>query len=179
MQRGPFSFTAKLNYRKFSCYYTQFSYAGEPKPGQNPCLLASDHNSLEYQFRSERTFQAMFRARSRDRSRTCRSSRSPHAEASIPVSEQAADWQPVTTARRTRERWNDWGIGLLLQGDLKGAEYAFRKATEAEPGYADGWLNVARALIQEGETDARKAVHRKGACKSILHSARIYFFQAP
>ena len=55
-----------------------------------------------------------------------------------------------------RERWNDWGIGLLLQGDLKGAEYAFRQVTKAEPEYADGWLNVARALIQEGETDAAK-----------------------
>ena len=58
--------------------------------------------------------------------------------------------------KEDRERWNDWGIGLLLQGDLKGAEYAFKKVTEAEPGYADGWLNVARALIQEGETDAAK-----------------------
>ena len=58
--------------------------------------------------------------------------------------------------KQDRERWNDWGIGLLLQGDLKGAEYAFKKVTEAEPGYADGWLNVARALIQEGETDAAK-----------------------
>ena len=58
--------------------------------------------------------------------------------------------------KQDRERWNDWGIGLLLQGDLKGAEYAFERVTEAEPGYADGWLNVARALIQEGETDAAK-----------------------
>ena len=55
-----------------------------------------------------------------------------------------------------RERWNDWGIGLLLQGDLKGAEYAFKQVTNADPSYADGWLNVARALIQEGETDAAK-----------------------
>ena len=62
-----------------------------------------------------------------------------------------------------RERWNDWGIGLLLQGDLKGAEYAFNTVTEAEPGYADGWLNVARALIQEGETDAAKPYHSEGA----------------
>ena len=66
-----------------------------------------------------------------------------------------AAWTPVVR-KQDRERWNDWGIGLLLQGDLKGAEYAFRKVTEAEPGYADGWLNVARALIQEGETDAAK-----------------------
>ena len=65
--------------------------------------------------------------------------------------------------KEDRERWNDWGIGLLLQGDLKGAEYAFLQVTEAEPGYADGWLNVARALIQEGETDAAQAVHPEGA----------------
>ncbi|MBV9406073.1 MAG: hypothetical protein JO211_12075, partial [Acidobacteriaceae bacterium] len=31
--RGQIHFTAKLNYRKFSWYYTHFSYAGEPKPG--------------------------------------------------------------------------------------------------------------------------------------------------
>ncbi|HVX67780.1 MAG TPA: multiheme c-type cytochrome, partial [Bryobacteraceae bacterium] len=31
--KGPITLTAKLNHRKFSHYYTQFSYAGEPKPG--------------------------------------------------------------------------------------------------------------------------------------------------
>ena len=80
--------------------------------------------------------------------------------ATVPLGQPA--WTPVVR-KQDRERWNDWGIGLLLQGDLKGAEYAFQKVTEAEPGYADGWLNVARALIQEGETDAAKPYHREGA----------------
>src|SRR5439155_20036380 len=48
--RGPLQFTAKLNYRKFAWYYTQFAYAGQPKPGQDPALLSADHNSLEYDF---------------------------------------------------------------------------------------------------------------------------------
>jgi len=69
------------------------------------------------------------------------------------------------------------GIGLLLQGDVKGAEYAFRKVTEAEPGYADGWLNVARALIQEGETDAAKPYIAQ-ALKLNPELGRIHFFQA-
>ncbi len=64
-------------------------------------------------------------------------------------------WTPVVR-KQDRERWNDWGIGLLLQGDLKGAEYAFRRSPKPNPEYADGWLNVARALIQEGETEAAK-----------------------
>jgi tetratricopeptide (TPR) repeat protein len=79
--------------------------------------------------------------------------------------------------RADRERWNDWGIGLLLQGDLKGAEYAFKKVTEAEPGYADGWLNVARALIQEGETDAAKPYVAR-ALELDPTLGRIHFFKA-
>jgi len=60
-----------------------------------------------------------------------------------------------------RERWNDYGIGLLLQGDLKAAEAAFLKVTEMEPGYADGWVNLARARIQEGNMEAAEHVLRK------------------
>ena len=88
----------------------------------------------------------------------------------------ARDWTPQVR-REDRERWNDWGIGLLLQGDLKGAEYAFKRVTEAEPEYADGWLNVARALIQEGETDAAKPYVEKAlALNATL--GRIHFFKA-
>jgi len=48
--KGSIHFTAKLNYRKFSWYYTQFAYAGVPKPGQDPALLSKEFNSLEYSF---------------------------------------------------------------------------------------------------------------------------------
>ncbi len=86
------------------------------------------------------------------------------------------DWNPVID-KKDRERWNDWGIGMLLQGDLKGAEYAFKRVTDADPAYADGWLNVARALIQEGETDAAKPFLKQA--ESIDTSlGRIHFFKA-
>jgi tetratricopeptide (TPR) repeat protein len=65
----------------------------------------------------------------------------------------------------------------LLQGDLKAAEFAFRKAAEADPKYADAPLNVARALIQEGETEAAKPFLDKAL--SIDPSlGRIYYFRA-
>ena len=54
-----------------------------------------------------------------------------------------------------RERWNDYGIGLLLQGDLKGAEAVFQRVTEIEPNYMDGWVNVARCRIEEGDMRGR------------------------
>jgi Flp pilus assembly protein TadD len=47
-------------------------------------------------------------------------------------------------------RWNDYGIGLLLQGDLKGAAAAWTKAAELAPDKPDGPLNRARAEIAEG-----------------------------
>src|SRR5215212_7423520 len=47
--KGPITLSAKLNYRKFSHYYTQFSYAGVPKPGQEH-LVTKDYNSQEYTF---------------------------------------------------------------------------------------------------------------------------------
>ena len=63
------------------------------------------------------------------------------------------------------QRWNDYGIGLLLEGGLLGsqkgelrqAEPIFRKV--AELGLADGWVNLARIYLKEGRIpDARKAL---------------------
>jgi len=44
---------------------------------------------------------------------------------------------------------------------LKGAERAFLKVTELEPQYADGWVNVGRARVLEGNTEAAKPVLEK------------------
>jgi len=171
--RGPIQFTAKLNYRKFAWYYTQFAYAGQPKPGQDPSLLGLDHNGFEYQFVNANVpgnVSGQIRGRIPDLPIVTLA----EAKATIPLGQPA--WAPVCR-KADRERWNDWGIGLLLQGDLKGAEYAFKKVTEAEPEYADGWLNVARALIQEGETDAAKPYIAK-AMSTNKELGRIWFFQA-
>ncbi|HZI67100.1 MAG TPA: tetratricopeptide repeat protein, partial [Thermoanaerobaculia bacterium] len=47
-------------------------------------------------------------------------------------------------------RWNDYGIGLFLQGDLKGAAQAWTRVLELAPEKPDGPLNRARAEIAEG-----------------------------
>jgi len=60
---------------------------------------------------------------------------------------------------------------------LKGAEYAFKRVTEIEPEYADGWINVARALVQEGATEAAKPFLKK-ALEINPELGRIYYFKA-
>jgi tetratricopeptide (TPR) repeat protein len=138
---GPITLEAKLNYRKFANYYTKFAFAGVAKPGP----AGVDFDSREYTFDSAAVPVLPIVTL---------------ASATAKVALGEPDWAPEIR-KQDRERWNDWGIGLLLQGDLKAAEYAFHRVTEAEPGYADGWLNIARALIQEGETEAARPFAQK------------------
>ena len=62
------------------------------------------------------------------------------------------------------ERWNDYGIGLLLSGDaqhstLRQAEHAFRQVEAL--GRPDGPLNLARVYLKEGRVgDAAAALER-------------------
>ncbi len=60
------------------------------------------------------------------------------------------------------QRWNDYGIGCLIEGgagnkkgNLKQAEAAFRKllTLEAKPAFAHGHLNLARVYIEQGRLD--------------------------
>ncbi len=154
---GPVTLETKLNYRKFAYNYTRFAYAGVAKPGS----AGLDHDSREYTYDSAPVPDLPIVTLAR-------------ATVNVPLGEP--HWQPVIR-KQDRERWNDWGIGLLLQGDLKGAEYAFHRVTEAEPGYADGWLNIGRALIQEGETDAARPFVEKALALSP-GLARADFFLA-
>jgi Flp pilus assembly protein TadD len=171
--KGPITFTAKLNYRKFSWHYTQYAYAGKAGAGG----ASRDYDSREYSFDAA-NIPHNVAGKIKDRIPDVPIVTLAKAEAKVELGEAKREtaWKPVVR-KRDRERWNDWGIGLLLQGDLKGAEYAFLRVTEADPDYADGWLNVARALIQEGETEAAKTYIQKALeCRADL--GRIHFFKA-
>jgi len=174
--KGPLHLIAKLNHRKFSWYYTQFAYAGKPKPGEDS-KIDINHNAAEYSF-DKRNIPANVSGEVKGEVPVTPITVLATAESSIDLTNNVSEtkWRQVTD-KSTRERWNDWGIGLLLQGDVKGAEYAFTKVTEAEPGYADGWLNVARALIQEGETERAKPFIEKSLAANP-NLGRTYYFRA-
>ena len=168
--KGPISLRARLNYRKFAHSYTQYAYAGQPAGG----AAALDHDSREYKFLRSNIPQNV-------------SGKIKNEIPDVPIVTLAeatstlaigdgGQWDPIA-GKLDRERWNDWGIGLLLQGDIKAAEYAFKRVTEAEPEYADGWLNVARALIQEGEIESAMP-YLERAMKLNPNLGRVHFFLA-
>jgi tetratricopeptide (TPR) repeat protein len=74
-----------------------------------------------------------------------------------------------STIEEEWQRWNDYGIGLLLEGGTKGgqkgelrqAEEVFRRV--AELGRADGWVNLARVHQKEGRIPEALAALEKAA----------------
>jgi tetratricopeptide (TPR) repeat protein len=171
---GPITLRAKLNHRKFTHYYTQWSYSGQPSPDRKPTL---DYDEREWSF-DPADIPANVSGAIKDKIPVLPVTVLAQAEATLQVQSDAGEtrWTPVVR-REDWSRWNDWGIGMLLQGDLKGAEYAFRKATEADPNHPDGWLNVARALIQEGEVESAKPFLAK-AMELNPNLGRVHFFLA-
>jgi Flp pilus assembly protein TadD len=165
--------TAKVNYRKFSWWNTQWAFAGVRDPTDTGFSLTKAHDDGRWVFTGD----------------TSRVSGSIKAIPKIPVTVMAqaerkievvsAD-APRPTAilggtKSARERWNDHGIGLLLQGDLKGAERSFRKVTELDPAYADGWVNIARGQVQEGDMTTAEQTLRQ-ALERDSRLAKTHYF---
>ena len=170
---GPIELHAKLNYRKFSHFYTSFSYAGQPKA--DGAVFTKDYDDREFTF-DPADIPDNVSGSIRDRIPNLPVIVIAEDRKTIGVGGGAASWGPVVR-EEDYERWNDYGIGLLLQGDLKGAEYAFERVTQARPDFADGWLNVARSLIREGRTD-EAAGYLERAREIDDSLGRIHFFRA-
>ncbi|MEX2301971.1 MAG: tetratricopeptide repeat protein, partial [Bryobacterales bacterium] len=171
---GPIRVHAKLNYRKFSHYYTQFVYAGQPVPGAGG-EFSKDFDDREFHFSPENipeNVSGKIKGRIPDLPIVTLAEHT----AELQIGPGETKWEHTTLAE-DYIRWNDYGIGLLLQGDLRGAEWAFQRVTEAKPDYADGWLNIARALIQEGQTTtAWPSINKALEINDTL--GRIHFFKA-
>jgi tetratricopeptide (TPR) repeat protein len=139
---------AKVNYRKFAWWNTQWAYAGVRDPAQPAPAVTPAYDDGRWLFTGDTSGVSGALKAIPDIPVTTMA----ESQATLPVLPRDA---PLPAAApyldaSVRERWNDYGIGLLLQGDLKGAEAAFRKVTAMDPGYADGPVNVARVLLQEG-----------------------------
>jgi Flp pilus assembly protein TadD len=164
---------SKLNYRKFQWFNTQFSFGGAPDPKQ-PGDVAKDHDDRHWLFNG-------------DLSNISAKSKSIPALPIIVVAEDAKTLRvlphsaalpapQIALVKEDWTRWNDYGIGLFLQGDLKGAEQAFMKITEVAPDNFDGWTNVGRVRVQEGNTEGAKIVLLKAlALKPELPRANFFY----
>src|SRR5262249_56271786 len=61
------------------------------------------------------------------------------------------------------------------EGDMTNGEGAFLKVRKMDPRYADGWVNVARARVQQGNMEDAEPMLRK-ALEIDPHLAKTHFF---
>jgi tetratricopeptide (TPR) repeat protein len=166
---------ARLCYRKFAWWGTQFSFAGVPDPSQPKPDVTPDHDDTRFVFTGSL------------RGVSAKEEKIPD----VPIVSMAEDSVALTVAPRTAsqrppevqlraddwQRWNDYGIGLLAQGDSNGAEQAFEKITQVQPTNPDGWVNIGRAAVQEGDMERARVVLQK-ALAIAPDLARANFFYA-
>jgi tetratricopeptide (TPR) repeat protein len=171
--RGSVRLRAKVQYRKFAWWNTQWAYAGVRDATQPSFSLAPGHDDGRFVFTGDTSTVSGAMKKIPDLPITTMAESTVTLKVAPAGSERPKGASVLDAA--ARERWNDYGIGLLLQGDLKGAEAAFLKVTTIDPAYADGWVNVGRARLQEGNLAGAEEVLRR-ALAVDAHLAKTHFF---
>lgn len=165
---------SKLNYRKFMWYNTQFSFGGVPDPTKPQGQHTPDFDDRQFAFNGDLSDVSS------------EEKKIPN----LPIIVVGEDTKTLNVLPRSAPapapridlvkddwtRWNDYGIGLFLQGDLIGAEQAFTKITEMDPQNFDGWTNIGRVRVQEGDTQGALLVLKKAlALKPGLARANYFY----
>jgi tetratricopeptide (TPR) repeat protein len=177
---GKITLTARLCYRKFDWWFTQFSFTGVPEdvPENDPSksAVSPDYDDRKFAFTGSL------------RGISAKSEKIPDLPiVAVAQSEVTLNVLPATAsapqpkiqlAKEDWQRWNDYGIGLFLQGDLKGAQAAFDKVTEADPQNPDGWVNIGRAALQEGDLLRARTVLEKALALSPKLARANFFYGA-
>jgi tetratricopeptide (TPR) repeat protein len=164
---------ARLCYRKFSWYNTHESFAGEPDPSSLKSV-APDYDDRPTVFTASLKGVSAKEEKIPDLPIVAIAEN----EVTLPVvGRNAPVLQPKTIALKDEwQRWNDYGIGLFLQGDLKGAAAAFQKVTEADPKNPDGWVNIGRCAVQEGDMERARTVLEKALALAPNLARANYFY---
>jgi tetratricopeptide (TPR) repeat protein len=168
-------FTAKLLYRKFAWWNTQFSFAGKSdQPATGP-HTAAGYDNRKFTFDAD-TADVSGKIKSIPDLPIITVAENT-VEIRVLPKNAAAEQAREVVKKEDWQRWNDYGIGLLLQGQLKAAAAAFQKVTEADPDNPDGWVNIGRVAVQEGDMERAREVLTK-ALKLSPDLARAHFFYA-
>jgi tetratricopeptide (TPR) repeat protein len=170
---GKITLHARLCYRKFAWYGTQEAFAGVQDPTR-PDAVAPDYDDRATVFTASLNGVSAKEEKIPDLPIVAVAEN----EVTLPVVAKGAPaMQPKTIVRKEDwQRWNDYGIGLFLQGDLKGAAAAFEKVTEADPNNPDGWVNIGRCAVQEGDMLRARVVLEKALALSPKLARANYFY---
>jgi Tfp pilus assembly protein PilF len=166
--------TAGINYRKFAWWNTQFSYAGVRDPNQTNFAVNPHFDDGQWLFTGDTSTVSGALKEIPDLPIVVMAS--DQLTLQVRAADEILSHPAISRVPSTRERWNDYGIGLLRQGDLIGAEKAFLQVTQIEPDYADGWVNVARVRLRAGDIEGAEESLREALVLAPNLAKSHYFY---
>ena len=152
---------SKLNYRKFQWFNTEFSFGGVPDATKPQGEHTPDYDDRKFAFNGDLSGVSSNKKEIPDlpiivvAEDTKTLNVLPH---SAPAPAPKVEW-----AKEDWTRWNDYGIGLFLQGDLKGAEQAFTEITQMAPDN--------RGRVDKRGTRARTGRQHGGSARGVEEGA--------
>jgi len=164
---------AKVNYRKFAWWNTQWAYAGIRDPSEVASNVAPSYDDGKWVFEGDLSTVSGKLKDIPDLPIVVMAENVAQLKV-VPAGTDLSNQKSVLDPKDLI-RWNDYGIGLLLQGDLRAAEEIFRRVVEIDPKYADGYVNIARARVQEGRTSEAQEILFE-ALKLDPELAKTHFF---
>jgi len=164
---------ARLCYRKFAWWNTQFSFAGVSS-GDGDNITTPDYDDRRVSFSGD-TSQVSGKLKRIPNLPVITVSSSQASLQVLPAN--APPTRPVVELKPDDwTRWNDYGIGLFLQGNLKGARQAFEQVTKIDAKNPDGWVNLGRVAVQEGDIEGGRKVLERALEISPNLARGNYFF---
>ena len=137
--------TASFKHRKFKWYFNNWTFRGHVPPDQPDSLARLDVDLRQWALDDREA---------------------PDLPVTLMAEARRMAGEPADVARPLWERWNDYAIGLFLEGNTREALAAFGQVAVIAPESPEGPINQARVLVEEGQleraTEAlEEAEHRR------------------
>lgn len=97
------------------------------------------------------------------------------SDVTLPISIEPQSKEIPSDKPEDWNRYNDYGVGLFLDEDTRGALGMFKRVAQLQPTRFDGWLNQARAYIADGSLQKAEEMLRKASATSA-NQPRVAFF---
>jgi tetratricopeptide (TPR) repeat protein len=165
--------TAKVNHRKFSWKNTQFAYAGITDPEDTNSSFTKDYDDRNWIYEGDSSNVSGKMKEIPDLPITTMAAAT--AEIRVSSSPSFSEGETTLYLEEDAQRWNNYGIALLLHREYQAAEQIFLKLTEVSPTYGEGWINYARSMLKQGyPKEARTSLLR--AQQLVSNPGKVDFF---
>lgn len=148
------SFRAALQHRKFKWYFNEWTFRGHVAAGEPDSLGRPEVDRRRW---------------------VLGDGEAPDLPVTLIAETQREAGQPYATGRPLWERWNDYGIGLFVQGATREALPAFGRVAELAPESPEGPINEARVLLDEGQLDRAEAALQEAEVRQPGYLKTAYF----